>query len=296
MSPPFCHRLLCALALSLALPLSAAELGVPPGVTFTKGIEYANPDRQHLQLDLALPAPTGGATPAILCIHGGGFRAGTRGAYDQMCLKLAQRGFAAATITYRLTPAYPFPAAVEDAKSAVRWLRLHAADYHLDPDRIGVTGSSAGAHLALFLGMTAGVKQFEGDQNPGPSSAVQCVVSFYGPTDFTLVYGHSVDAAVVLPPFLGGNLEQARPRHILASPINWVTPAAPPTLFVHGTADDYVPYGQAVLMRDRLAACGVDTDLVAIAGAKHGFRGADEEKAEQALFAFFQSHLMVPRP
>jgi len=290
----FRRSLLSLLVVPFAGSLSAAELAIPPGVRFVKGIEYANPDQQHLQLDLALPSSSGASAPAIVCIHGGGFRAGSRAGYDKLCLSLAQNGFVAATITYRLAPAYPFPAAVQDSKSAVRWLRSHAAEYHIDPNRIGAFGGSAGGHLALMVGLTAGVKDFEGDQNPGPSSAVQCVVSFYGPTDFTRVYGHSVDAAEVLPLFFGGNLEQARQRHILGSPLNWVSPAAPPTLLVHGTKDDHVPYEQAVWMRDRLAACGVDTDLITLPGAGHGFKGADEVKAEDALVKFFQKHLAAP--
>jgi acetyl esterase/lipase len=261
--------LLCLLALRVALPLFAAKLVVPPA---------------------AAPAA------AILCIHGGGFRAGSREGYDRLCLRLAEKGFAAATITYRLAPAFPFPAAVEDSKAAVRWLRAHATAYHLDPARVGVMGGSAGGHLALFVGLTAGVKEFDGDQNPGYSSAVQCVVSFYGPTDFTRSYGHSVDAADVLPLFLGGNLEQARMRHTLASPLNWVTPAAPPTLLVHGTRDKYVAYDQSVWMRDRLVACGVESELLTIEGAGHGFKGADEARAEDALIAFFQVHLGAVKP
>src|SRR4030095_13339996 len=120
-----------------------------------------------------------------VCIHGGGFRAGTREGYDKLCLTLAERGYVAATITYRLAPAYQFPAAVHDCKASVRGMRANAAKYGIDPERIGTMGGSAGGHLALFLGVTAGVKEFEGSDNPGRSSAVNCVVSFFGPSDFT---------------------------------------------------------------------------------------------------------------
>src|SRR3954447_2776222 len=120
--------------------LRAADPVVPEGVTFEKGIEYSNPDSQHLQVDLARPKEGTGTFPAIVCIHGGGFRAGTREGYDKLCLLLAQRGYVAATITYRLSPAYQFPAAVQDSKAAVRWLRAHAAKYHIDPARVGATG------------------------------------------------------------------------------------------------------------------------------------------------------------
>jgi dipeptidyl aminopeptidase/acylaminoacyl peptidase len=114
------------------------------------------------------------------------------------------------------------------------------------------------------------------------------VVNVYGPSDFTKSYGKSVDAHEVLPLWLGGNLEQARLRHIQASPLNWVIPNAAPTLLIHGTEDKYVAYEQAVWMRDRLASCGVDVQLLTMEGAGHGFKGADAEKAEKALLEFFE--------
>jgi len=268
-----------------------AELVVPDNVQFERNVEYANPDGQHLQLDLARPKSGSGPFPAVLCIHGGGFRAGTREGYDKLCVSLAQHDFVAATITYRLAPKYQFPAAVHDSKAAVRWLRANAAKYNLDPKRIGVTGGSAGGHLAQFLGVTAGVAEFEGDQNPGFSSSVACVVNFYGPSDFTKSYGKSVDAHEVLPLWLGGNLETARLRHIQSSPLNWVTPDAAPTLLVHGTEDKYVAYEQATWMRDRLVACGVEVELLTLEGAGHGFKGPDAEKADNGLLTFFETHL-----
>jgi acetyl esterase/lipase len=272
-------------------PVRAADLAVPDGVAFERGIEYANPDNQHLQLDLAQPKDGAGPYPAILCIHGGGFRAGTRDGYDKLCLSFAQRGYVAATVTYRLAPAYQFPAAVQDCKAAVRWLRANAAKYHIDPARIGVTGGSAGGHLAQFLGVTAGVKEFEGEGNPEQSSAVACVVNQYGPSDFTKSYGKSVDAAEVLPLFFGGNLEQKRSEHIRGSPLYWATPDAAPTLCIHGTDDKYVAYEQAVWMVDRLKACAVEAELLTMEGAGHGFKGADAEKAEKAMFDFFDAHM-----
>ena len=180
-------------------------------------------------LDLARPSKGDGPFPAVLLIHGGGFRAGNRHGYDGLCMRLAQNGYVAATVEYRLAPKYQFPAAVYDCKAAVRWLRANAAKYHIDPARVGVAGGSAGGHLALFLGVTGDVKKFDGDGgNPDQSSKVDCVVSFYGPSDFTKSYGHSKDAAEVLPLFLGGDLEKEHRRHIEASPLYWVTPNALP--------------------------------------------------------------------
>jgi acetyl esterase/lipase len=259
-------------------------------IKFTKGIEFSNPDDQHLQLDLAEPAAGDGPFPAIICIHGGGFRAGTRDGYDGLCQQLAKRGYVAMTVTYRLSPKYQFPAAVQDCKAAVRWARANAATYKIDMKRIGVMGGSAGGHLALFLGVTAHVPEFEGEGNLDQSSQVQCVVSMYGPSDFTKSYDKSVDARIVLPMFFGGNLEEKRAEHIHGSPLYWVTPDAAPTLCIHGTKDTYVAYEQAVWMVDRLKAAAVEAELLTLDGAGHGFRGDDAVKADKAMFEFFDKH------
>lgn len=282
------------LALLLTALPGAAQKGpvVPASVTFETGIEYTNPDFQHVKLDLARPKIGSGTYPAILCIHGGGFRAGNRESYDSLCVRLAENGYVAATITYRLAPKYPFPAAVHDTKAAVRWLRANAKKYHIDPERIGVMGGSAGGHLAQFLGVTSDVKEFEGDGgNPTESSQVACVVNYYGPSDFTKSYGKSVDAAEVLPLFLGGNLEKARPLHIKASPLYWVTPHAAPTLCIHGTEDKYVAHEQAEWIVEKLKAASVEAELLTLDGAGHGFKGKDAETAEKAMIAFFDKHL-----
>ena len=282
-----------SLLLSLLASASfAADLVIPDTVTFTRDIEYANPDNQHLQVNLAAPKKATGALPAIVCIHGGGFRAGKRESYDKLCLTLAEHGYAAITVTYRLAPQYKFPAAVQDCKTAVRWLRAHAAEYHVDPSRIGVTGGSAGGHLAQFLGVTAGVKQFEGEGNSDQSSAVSCVVNYYGPSDLTKSYGKSVDAAEVLPLFFGGDLSTKLKQHIIGSPLYWVTPLAAPTLCVHGTEDPYVAFEQATWIVDKLKASQVEATLLPIEGAGHGFKKPeDAAKAEKALIDFFDAHL-----
>lgn len=286
----YCIRILALCLISVAV--SATELNVPDSIIFERGVEYANPDGQHLQMNIAQPKAEHHHLPCVLCIHGGGFRAGNREGYNGLLIKFAERGYVAATMDYRLAPKYQYPAAVYDVKAAVRWLKANAAKYGIDPHRIGVTGDSAGGHLVQFLGVTADLKQFEGDEgNLDQSSSVACVVNRYGPSDFTKSYGKSVDAAEVLPLWLGGNLETARAKHIESSPLNWVTPSAAPTLILHGTEDKYVAYEQGVWMRDRLQACGVEVEMLTLEGAGHGFKGADAEKAEEAMFAFFEKHL-----
>jgi acetyl esterase/lipase len=284
---------LALLAAALATPAHAqTKLVIPQNVVFESDIEYANPDNQHLQLDMARPKTGDGPFPAIVCIHGGGFRAGSRKGYDAWCVRLAQDGYVAVTVSYRLAPKYQFPAAVHDVKESVRWLRANAKKYHVDPERIGVTGGSAGGHLAQFLGVTADVKGFEGKGGHlDQSSRVSCVVNYYGPSDFTKSYGKSVDAAEVLPLWLGGNLDSARQRHIVASPLYWVTPHAAPTLCIHGTQDKYVAHEQAVWLVERLKTAGVEAELLTLEGAGHGFKGSDADKAEKAMFAYFAKHL-----
>jgi acetyl esterase/lipase len=191
-----------------------------------------------------------------------------------------------------LAPAAPFPAAVYDVKAAVRYLRANASRLGIDPNKIGTMGGSAGGHLALFLGVTANVPEFEGDgPNREQSSRVAVVVDYYGPSDFTKSYGRSVDAAEVLPLFLGGDLAHARAMHLRSSPLNWVTPDAAPTLAIQGTKDRYVNYEQSVWIVDRLLSVGVEAELELIEGADHGFKGADAERADKRMMGFFDRYL-----
>ena len=278
---------------SALLAIFLCTAAAPPDeIVFEPGIEFSKPGGESLQLNIARPKTPAGKSPTILCIHGGGFRAGKREGWDGRCKMLAEHGYLAATVTYRLAPKYPYPAAVHDVKAAVRWLRANAATYSIDPDRIGVTGDSAGGHLAQFLGVTGGVSEFEGDGgNPGVSSRVSCVVNWYGPSDFTKSYGKSVDAAEVLPLWLGGDDTKEHKKHIQASPLYWVTPDAAPTLLLHGSKDPYVAIEQAEWIRDRLKAAEVEVEFVSFEGAGHGFKGPDQEKALKAMVDFFDRHL-----
>lgn len=272
--------------------LAQKDPPVPDTVTFEKGIEYTNPDNQHLQLNMARPKTGDGPFPTVLFIHGGGFRAGNREGYNAQIIRMAEKGYVAVTMSYRLAPKYPFPAAIHDTKAAVRWLRANAKKYNIDPDNIGVTGGSAGGTLAQMLGVTTDVKEFEGDGgNPKESSAVKCVVNVYGANDFTKSYGKSVDAHEVLPLYLGGNLEKARPAHIRSSPLYWVTPNAVPTLCIHGTEDKYVHVEQAEMLVEKLKGASVEVELIKLEGAGHGFKGKDAETAEKAMIAYFDKML-----
>jgi acetyl esterase/lipase len=269
---------------------------VPDSVVADRDVEYSAVGGRQT-MDIVRPkAASGTPRPAVVLIHGGGFRAGTKESYIPLAVKLAEHGYIAATITYRLAPRNQFPAALQDSKAAVRFLRANAAKYGIDADHIGALGGSAGGHLVLMLGLTAGVEEFEGSgPNRQFSSRVQCVVDEYGPTDFTQSYAKSVDAAEVLPQFLGGDLNRDRLAHIRSSPLNWITPNAAPILAIHGTADPYVAYEQSLWLIERLIAAGVPAELETISGAGHGFKGADALRADDRALAWFGKYL-TPQP
>jgi acetyl esterase/lipase len=270
---------------------------MPADVTYEPDLEYSNVGQRSM-LDIVRPkASSNEKRPAVLLVHGGGFRRGNRQSQLPVAIKLAERGYVAAAVSYRLSPRHQFPAPVEDVKAAVRYLRANAARFGIDPDRIGAMGGSAGGHLVLFLGLTPNVAEFEGSgPNREYSSRVSCVVNYYGPTDFTQSYAKSVDAAEVLPLFLGGDLKSNRLAHMRSSPLNWVTPQAAPVLSIHGTEDTFVAYEHSVWITERLLAAGVPAELETIPGAGHGFKGGDAERAEQRAFAYLDKQLKNTPP
>ena len=147
-------------------------------------LEYVEGGHERNRLDLYLPEKAEDRLPLIVWIHGGAWYAGSKEGCP--AVPFAAKGYAVASINYRLSQHAIFPAQIEDCKAAIRWLRANAAKYNLDPDHIGVWGASAGGHLVALLGTTAGVKELEGQGgNLDQSSRVQCVVDWFGPTDLT---------------------------------------------------------------------------------------------------------------
>lgn len=274
--------------IAFAVTLLFATTASSDDVRFQAGIVYAEPGGEPLKLNLARPATGDGPFPAILCIHGGGFSGGRREDYDELTRKFARRGYVAATIDYRLSPRHRWPAHIQDCKAAVRWLRSHAAEYGIDGNKIGATGSSAGGHLAQFLGVTNDVREFDGDAPGDVSSKVNAVAAWAQASDFTREYGVWKGAAEAFRGFLGADLTaETRKLHVRASPLFWVTPNAAPTLLIHGTADQDVLFVQSVWIYERLRSAEVETTLVPIEGGGHGLTGKHLEQAEEATFRFF---------
>jgi len=227
---------------------------------------------RDLHAEAAYPQGATNLLPAILFIHGGGWVAGSY--KDAPLLPLAEAGYFAASIEYRLDNEAKWPAQIEDCKLGVRWLRANAARYHVDPDHIGVWGESAGGHLVLCLGTMADVREYEGKGGyPGVSSAVQAVVDFYGPSDFTSIWPatYKGEGASLLEGLFGVPHEKDPALWKKASPLTHVKSGDPPMLLVHGDSDRLVSINQSLLMDASLARSGVPHHLVIVKNAGHGF-------------------------
>jgi acetyl esterase/lipase len=260
-----------------ALPPRVDDCVVPepgPGVRIREAVVYARP-RGPLRLDLALP-PGGGPHPVVLLVHGGGWSAGERiHLRDEMRI-LAGLGYAAASIDYRLMDhgaPNRFPAAVADARCAVRYLRRNAADLGLDAERMAAVGFSAGGHLAQMLATAPDVEGLDaGCGDVATSPAVRAAIAYYAPSDLrpAAPFGRAADR--IITRFLGAT-RRARPdRAALASPIAHVDGRDAAMLLVHGTADTVVPVNQSRRMRAALSHAGVPVRYVEIPDAPHGFR------------------------
>ena len=235
--------------------------------------------------------------PCVVCIHGGAWMSGSKEDELGICLKLVDAGFAAAAVNYRLTDEAPFPAQIWDVQAAVRFLRHHAEELRLDPDRIGATGGSAGGHLACMLALT---ELPEPDATwPDHSSRVQAVADRCGPTDFTKPRTDQ-ETNRVLDAFLAGDPATLDERRRAASPVHHVGPHAPPFLILHGEADETVPVRGAEGLARRLRDAGnEDVTLVIRPETGHNLNGPQcrfRAENRQLIADFFRRTLRIDEP
>jgi acetyl esterase/lipase len=243
--------------------------------------------------------------PAVIWIHGGGWHAGNRYSGQYECAYLAQRGYFCASIDYRLSDSYVWPAQIEDCKCAVRYLRSHAKEYGIDPGHIGAWGDSAGGHLAALLGTTAGVAALEGSGgNAATSSKVQAVCEWYGPTDIAQMQAQGSDLnpddPLSAPALLFGTGGLAKHAAAVqdADPSEHASATSAPTMIVHGDADRTVPVAQSRLLYDALKRVGVPVTLVILPGAGHGDPAFHSEPVMESCCDFFNRYLkpLPPSP
>lgn len=239
-----------------------------------EGIVYSRPGGRPLALDLALPAGRG-PHPVVLVFHGGAWRAGERAHVREEIAVLARLGYAGAAIDYRLVDGYSntFPAAIADARCAVRHLRSRAADLDLDPDRIGALGYSSGAQVALMLATASDVAGLDdGCADVGTSPAVRAAIGVASPTDLRPEARFTRPADRAITRFLGTTRRRDPDAAALASPIAHVGGGDAATLLIHGTADRVIPIEQPRRLRAALARAGAPVTLVELDGVEHGFR------------------------
>ncbi|MBM3852459.1 MAG: hypothetical protein FJ399_04815 [Verrucomicrobia bacterium] len=284
---------LAAVRADLGKPAADQKITVPEGVKFIADLTYREGNPMW-KLDLAMPADGGTALrPGIVFVHGGGWRGGDKrqGYFLQGALDYARRGYVCITVNYRLTGESPFPACVEDVKTAVRWFRAHAKDYNLDPERIGAYGNSAGAHLVAMLGLAGPEAKLEGDGPwKGFSSAVQAVCPSAVPVDF-VNWGGPRGVYRGESTLFAGPAETLEERKRLGSPITHVSPQAPPFLVIHGTADGVVPFSQAEALVAALKRAGASVTFMPIEGAGHGVFVEHAATTKPAMEEFFDRHL-----
>jgi acetyl esterase/lipase len=253
-------------------------LHLPDNVEELKDVVIGMGGTRDLHADiLRLKTPPVAPMPAIILIHGGGWK---QGSYHRVnaTVPFAVKGYFVASIEYRLSPEALWPAQIEDCKLGVRWLRANAAKYHVDPNRIGCWGTSAGGHLVACLGTMGDEGKFEGDGGySGVSSRVQAVADFSGPTDFTegsegLTGSNADHEAPILDALIGSTFAQKPEAWKQASPIVFVKTDDPPFLVVHGDADRTVPYDQSKKFVAALQKAGVSVQFLTVHGGGHGLR------------------------
>jgi acetyl esterase/lipase len=243
--------------------VSAEGLRCP--VAAQNDIVFGRAGGKDLLLDLFRPtAAQDRLLPAVIFIHGGGWGGGNKESYHDLAARVASHGYVCACVSYRLSGEAPFPAAVEDCKCAVRWLRAHAPAYRADPGRFAAWGHSAGGHLAAMVALTPG--QFEGEGGwSEQSSAVQVALCFSTPFDLT---DAKSGLEGIIRQFVGPAAEDAEKVRAQASPINYVAGKKTPFILFHGV-EDVLPIGQSDRFAAALREAGVPFELVRVPQAGH---------------------------
>jgi alpha-L-fucosidase 2 len=266
------HRLSRVAALfTCAIAISAAPVD-------QKDVEYGRPNGHALLLDLHVPDGPG-PFPAAILIHGGGFDGGSKATNCRPLFEpLANANFAWFSIDYRMAPEFRFPEAKEDVAAAIRWLKAHAREYHVDPAKIAIIGESAGGYLVNYQAT-----------HETPDTKVAAVVDFYGPSDYAKlalerrdhperfnmksINGHFATGGSIR--FFGaeGTDDAGLTKLREISPLFAVHKGMPPVLAIHGTKDDQVSYDQSTMFCDAIRKAGTACELITIEGGGHGMSG-----------------------
>jgi acetyl esterase/lipase len=290
-------RFVVVIVTALFAAIQATAQAPEPQFTVVSDVQFCTGGGSPLLMDILIPKhPIATPTPAVLWIHGGSWLHGDKNAHVN-AIFFAEGGFVAATLSYRLSDQSPFPAAIEDSKCAIRFLRANAAKYGIDPNRIGVAGSSAGGHLAELVAtadQSAGLEGNGGWQDV--SSRVQAAASYYGPSDLTREF--PPDTVPVIVKFLQGTEKEKPELYRKASPIFYVSKDDPPLLLVHGEQDKDVPPDQSLRMAKAYRHAGVPVELIKVQNAAHDLQHVGDgpitpsvDMIHQKTVEFFKRYL-----
>lgn len=241
-----------------------------------------------LRMNIVRPATTAEDSPLVICIHGGGWAAGNKNDMQEMCNGLAALGYVAVSVEYRFAPTFRYPSQIDDVRACMKYLRAHAKELKINPNKIGAIGGSAGGHLALLLAET----DEDGDFiKPGKSSVLRAAASLAGPTDLCAKLPPA--AIPIAENLIGTPISKDPEAHKQASPINHLSKSCAPLLLIHGDKDELVPYDQATSMIEACKKAGVEAELFTIHNGTHGGGGdkAERDASIKKLADFLDKYL-----
>ncbi len=281
---------LFALLFVIAAPHAIAETPVVPKVT--KNLAYVPSGHERQKLDLFLPPDAKQDCPLLVWVHGGAWKEGSK--ENCPAVGMVAKGWAVASLNYRLSQHAVFPAQLEDCKAAIRFLRAHAAEYHIDKARVATWGASAGGHLVALLGTTGDKKEFDVGENLDQSSAVCCCIDWFGPTDF-LHWGNgsiikSDNKDDVIAKLFGGPVSEKTELAKQGSPITHVSKTSAPMLIMHGDKDPLVPLQQSESFLAALQTAGVPATLKVYPGHGHGGPKFTDDAARTMMIEFVEKN------
>lgn len=265
------------------------EVATAPDTRVIENIEYVANGSNRQKLDLYLPANSKSPVPVVLWIHGGGWSAGSKA--KPAAVRLTERGYAVASIGYRLSDEAIFPAQAHDVNAALRWIRANDAKYNIDGTRVAVWGASAGGQLALLLGVGNNVAELEGtvEESAKDKLPVRCVIDYFGTVEFRKPKDFPLNNNRIK--YLGGKSEDKPQLAALATPITHVTPDDAPVLIVHGDADKTVTISHSKALEESLKAAGVTVKFITVPGAGHGGDKFHTPEVNAEVDAFLAKYL-----
>lgn len=284
-----------AFVVSCCLPTwCQAEQKLPEGAKAHRDLAYVPDGHLRQKLDLYVPEEPKG--PLLVWIHGGGWAAGSKD--EAQGLQMLDQGYAVASVGYRFSQDALFPAQIQDCKAAIRWLRAHAKEYGYDPQRIAVWGASAGGHLTALLATTSGTKEFDVGGNLDQSSAIQCGIDLFGPTDF-IDWKAPTELPIVQPTgkesllvrLIGGTAAEKPELARKASPLVWAGKDAAPLYIIHGTVDPLVGLEQSERLAEKLKKEGAEVVLDVVKDGGHGGKDFFDPQRLLKLLAFLDKHV-----